>query len=375
MKKVLIIGNSHDKHLTRFIKGLRTINVDYCIDILDVSMRQDLCKSKDLYNQVFVVRRTFPNYAYKLPTVCKYFKYIDTVRAFNSIACNYKLISIQFLTIQAGFLFNILKKYGAKLIVTPWGSDIYRIGYIQQWFTKRLINKADYVTLMPNSKFGDYVKFKFLIPESKCIPLCFGSDVLDKIITDTKSKVECKKELLGTNDKFCIVVGYNASSAQNHLKIIEALSKIKKQLPSNTIILLPMTYAKVESYMHQVKTKLDELGIEYRIYDSYLTDDEVVNLRKSTDLFIHMQVTDAYSSSLQETLICGQKVINAEWLRYKELELLGLPYRLANFENLSASIINELNNERSFVDISNVLKQYTWSYQLVEWNKLYNKYC
>lgn len=127
--------------------------------------------------------------------------------------------------------------------------------------------------------------------------------------------------------------------------------------------------------MQQVKTKLDELGIEYQIYDSYLTDDEVVNLRKSTDLFIHMQVTDAYSSSLQETLICGQKVINAEWLRYKELELLGLPYRLANFENLSASIINELNNERSFVDISNVLKQYTWSYQLVEWNKLYNKYC
>lgn len=375
MKKILIIGNSHDKHLTRFIKGLRTINVDYCIDILDVSMRQDLCKNKELYNQVFVVRRTFPNYAYKLPVVCKCFKYIDTVRAFNSIACNYKLISIQFLTIQAGFLFNVLKKYGAKLIVTPWGSDIYRIGCIQQWFTKQLINKADYVTLMPNSKFGDDVKAQYSVPENKCIPLCFGSDVLDKIILDSKTKEECKEALLGTSENFCIVVGYNASSAQNHLKIIDALRQIKEKLPSNTVLLFPMTYAKEESYLQQVQSSLENLGIKYRIFDSYLSDEEVVDLRKSTDLFIHMQVSDAYSSSLQETLICGQKVINAKWLRYKELEQLGVPYRLATFDNLSSIIVDVLKEKKSTIDVSEALKQYTWSYQLQKWNILYKNNC
>lgn len=375
MKKVLIIGNSHDKHLTRFIKGIRTINVDYCIDILDVSMRQDICKNKELYNQVFVVRRTFPNYAYKLPVVCKYFKYIDTVRAFNSIACNYKLISIQFLTIQAGFLFNVLKKHGAKLIVTPWGSDIYRIGRIQQWFTKRLINKADYVTLMPNSKFGDDVKAQYSVPENKCIPLCLGSDVLDKIILDSKTKEVCKEALLGTSENFCIVVGYNASSAQNHLKIIDALRQIKEKLPSNTVLLFPMTYAKEESYLEQVQSSLENLGVKYRIFDSYLSDKEVVNLRKSTDLFIHMQVSDAYSSSLQETLICGQKVINAKWLRYKELEQFGVPYRLATFDNLSSIIVDVLKEKKPTIDVSEVLKQYTWSYQLQKWNILYKNNC
>ena len=375
MKKVLIIGNSHDKHLTRFIKGIRTINVDYCIDILDVSMRQDICKNKELYNQVFVVRRTFPNYAYKFPVVCKYFKYIDTVRAFNSIACNYKLISIQFLTIQAGFLFNVLKKHGAKLIVTPWGSDIYRIGRIQQWFTKRLINKADYVTLMPNSKFGDDVKAQYSVPENKCIPLCLGSDVLDKIILDSKTKEVCKEALLGTSENFCIVVGYNASSAQNHLKIIDALRQIKEKLPSNTVLLFPMTYAKEESYLEQVQSSLENLGVKYRIFDSYLSDEEVVNLRKSTDLFIHMQVSDAYSSSLQETLICGQKVINAKWLRYKELEQFGVPYRLATFDNLSSIIVDVLKEKKPTIDVSEVLKQYTWSYQLQKWNILYKNNC
>lgn len=375
MKKVLIIGNSHDKHLTRFVKGLRNINIDYNIDILDVSMRQYVCDGKELYNHVFIVKRIYPNFVYRIPLFCKYFKLLDTIKAFKSIVNNYRLINVQFLTIQAGFLFSELKKHGAKLIVTPWGSDIYRVGTLQRWFTKQLINKADYITLMPNSKFGDDVKHQFSIPETKCIPLCFGSDVLDKILNDTKSKNECKKELLGTSDYFCIVVGYNASSAQNHLKIIEALQEVKEQLPPNTIVLFPMTYAKVESYMCQVKTKLDTLGLKYRIFDSYLTDAEVVNLRKSTDLFIHMQVTDAYSSSLQETLICGQKVINADWLRYKELEQRGLPYRLANFENLPSTIINELYNNHSVIDISKILKQYTWSYQLIEWDKLYNKYC
>lgn len=375
MKRILIVGNSHDKHLSRFIKGLRGINVGFYIDILDISMRQDLCESKSLYDNVFIAKRSFPSYIYKLPVIDKYLKYRDTVKAFMAIAKDYHVISVQFLTIQAGFLSSYYKTHGAKLIITPWGSDIYRIGAVQRCFTRNLFKVADYVTLMPNSKFGDDVKEQYDVPESKCLPLCFGSDVLDKIIQDNKSKEVCKQELLGSSENYCMVVGYNASSAQNHLKIIEAIHEVKDKLPKNTLLLLPMTYAKVESYMIEVQRALDCLGISYRIFDSYLSDEEVVNLRKSTDLFIHMQKTDAYSSSLQETLICGQTVINAEWLRYKELEQTGLPYRLANFDNLPSVIAEEITYMSSPVNISRVLQQYTWSYQLQEWNKIYTKYC
>jgi len=375
MKRVLIIGNSHDKHLSRFIKGLRSLDVDYAIDILDVSMRQDLCESNSLYDRVYISKRTHPDFIYKIPLLNKLCKYRDTVLAFKNIVKDYSLISVQFITIQAGFLYSSLKKFGAKLIVTPWGSDIYRIGAFQRNFTRKLLAEADFVTLMPSSKFGDDVKREYQLAESICLPLCFGSDVLDAIFKDCKSRADCKKQLLGSADKFTITIGYNASSAQNHLQVIEAISNIKNILPSNTILLLPMTYSKVESYMDEVRFALDELGVEYRIFDKYLSDEEVLDLRKGTDLFIHMQKTDAYSSSLQEALLSKSKVINADWLRYKELEVDGLPYYLANFNNLTSVILQTLTDSCRPIDITDVLRCYTWTYQLAEWNKLYRQYC
>lgn len=83
------------------------------------------------------------------------------------------------------------------------------------------------MTLMPSSKFGDDVKREYQLAESICLPLCFGSDILDAIFKDSKSRADCKKQLLGSADKFTITIGYNASSAQNHLQVIEAISNIK----------------------------------------------------------------------------------------------------------------------------------------------------
>ena len=373
MNRVLIIGNSHDKHLSRFIKGLRAINVDFTIDILDVSMRQDICERGDLYDNVYISKRKYPAIAYKIPLINKYLKYRDTVKAFCKIAKEYSVISVQFITIQAGFLTPYLKKYGAKLIVTPWGSDIYRIGSIQRYFTRKLLSTADYITLMPSSKFGYDVKSEYNIPDNRCLPLCFGSDVLDAILKDKQSKEECKYKLLSNSECFTIVIGYNASPAQNHLKVIKALESIKTLLPKNTKLLLPMTYAKIDSYMQEVRTTLDISGFDFMVFDSYLTDAQVVMLRKASDIFVHMQKTDAYSSSLQEALLCGSKVVNAEWLRYKELEINGVPYVLANFENLSLKIMEVLSCNETNMDVSSILKSYTWSYQLQEWNNVFTK--
>ena len=98
-------------------------------------------------------------------------------------------------------------------------------------------------------------------------------------------------------------------------------------------------------------------------------------LRKGTDLFIHMQQTDAYSSSLHEYLYSKTKVINAEWLSYKELETWGLPYKLSTFETLSNDVIAVLNNSDEWVsgELRKYLIVYSWSYQINEWNKTFEK--
>ena len=98
-------------------------------------------------------------------------------------------------------------------------------------------------------------------------------------------------------------------------------------------------------------------------------------LRKGTDLFIHMQQTDAYSSSLHEYLYSKTKVITAAWLSYKELETWGVPYKPSTFDTLPNDIIEIINTKRDEVSdqLIKFLIVYSWSYQINEWNKTFEK--
>ena len=136
-----------------------------------------------------------------------------------------------------------------------------------------------------------------------------------------------------------------------------------------------MTYAKKAKYLAELEKKVKATGINYKFLTTYLSDQEMIWLRKGTDLFIHMQQTDAYSSSLHEYLYSKTKVINAEWLSYKELETWGLPYKLSTFETLSNDVIAVLNNSDEWVsgELRKYLIVYSWSYQINEWNKTFEK--
>lgn len=369
MKRILIIGNRFDKHLTRFIMGLRRLNIKYSIDILDASMRNGESDYDCLYDTVYVVKHTLPAFLYKIPGVSLLCKYYDSRKAFNAISSKYGVISIQYVTLLACILASSLKRVQAKVITAPWGSDVYRMPWSRKWLTRKVFDYSDYVTAMPYTKFGEDIKRIFHVPESKCVPLCFGSDVLDKISESCITKEDAKQQLFGDSQCYVIVCGYNASSAQNHIKIVECITSVKSELPSNTLIVLPMTYAKEASYMNKVKSALEETGINYTVLNEYLSDEDIVKLRKATDLFIHMQTTDAYSSTLHEYLLCGTCVINADWLRYPELERDGCPYLLADFSNLYNVILKCLRNEAYSKPIQiEVLETYKWSVQLELWN-------
>lgn len=376
MKNILIIGNIHDKHLVRFVQGLRNVGADYIIDILDVSMKQETATSRNLYDCVYTIKRTHHSFVYQIPGIAKLAKLRDSRIAFHAIANQYDVINIQYISLQACVLVNDLHRVvSTKVITNPWGSDVYRISRYRRRLVQNVIDHSDYVTIMPHTKFGDDVKRFFHVPEKKCLPLCFGSDVLDQIDKSPMTKTMAKDTLFGEHDNFIIVCGYNAAKAQNHLQIIDTLKQIKSELPPNALIVLPMTYSKEKLYMVEVETCLKKLGVNYKIFDTYLSDENIVKLRKATDLFIHMQTTDAYSSTLHEYLLCGTTVINADWLRYHELEQYGVPYYLANFENLREVITTCLRDANNDVNngLIDVLHSYKWSTQIYLWNKLFTK--
>lgn len=375
-RDILIVGNAHDKHLERFVKGLRAQDVSYAIDMLDISMRYEGIPNAKLYDNAYVINRHFYRGLYRIRGLSKLLKYFDVKKSFKEIKNNYTVINIQSVTIQSYILLKLFKRSCKYMIVTPWGSDVYRISKSMKGKYQKVYDASEYVCVMPNTKFGDDIIDIFHVPKNKCLELCFGSNILDKVMADNTSKYDAKQKMFGTADIYVITCGYNAAPAQNHFRIVDALALAKSRLPQNTLLVFPLTYAKKDNYLAELEKKVKSIGINYRLLTTYLSDQEMVWLRKSTDMFIHMQQTDAYSSSLHEYLYSKTKVINAEWLSYKELETWGVPYKPSKFETLSEDIVEIVNSTENLISdrLIKYLIVYSWSYQINEWNKIFNKF-
>ncbi len=375
MKRILLIGSLKDSHINRFISGLRRESDNFIVDIFDISVVHQDVKQKELFDNIYFITKRFPSLLYKLPVISTILHIFDTKHAFKSVNNNYNIINIQYLTIHSYFLISQIRKIGGVLVLTPWGSDVYRIKKYYKRKFQKVYNIVNKVCAIPGTKFGDDIIEEFSVPIDKCVELCFGSNVLDRVIIDNTSRSLAKEKLFGSKDNFIITCGYNASISQNHIHIIDALEKVQDKLPDNVFLVFPMTYLKTDEYVNIVDSRLKSLNIKYVILRNFLSDDDMVYLRKCTDLFIHMQVSDAYSSSLHEYLYSGALVINAEWLSYKELEVDGLPYLSATFETLEDTILKALsiNHIKVSSALKATLKKYTWSYQIKKWVEFYNQ--
>ncbi len=367
MVRVLIVGNANDSHNKRF---LRQLNKSDYLDI-HIFSYVDMNDVADIENKLFVKRKIFPHSFYKIPKISLLFETIDIFFTLQSIKRQnyYDVISINYMWICLVPSRNILRKMCNKLMITPFGSDVYRISKYEQYQYCKVYKKADYV-VSSIEQFKRDLQKKFNIPINKFVNLRFGSDIIDFILTDNSTK-EIAKQYFNIKDYYVISCGYNGSVQQNHDKIITEILKIKNKLPYNYILLFQMTYPKSNNiYIDKIEGTLKKYNIKYLILSDYLSDIEVVKLRKATDLFIHIQDTDAYSGSVQEYLLSGAKVINAAWLNYPDLEIDGYPYYIVNkFEDLSDVILFSIkdNSELLTKRVKNIIKEKSWNYQGNKW--------
>ena len=106
-KDILIVGNAHDKHLERFIKGLKGKSFQYSVDIFDISMRYADIPNASLYDNTYTITRHFPKLLYKICGIAKIIKYFDLLRSFKKIGNSYSIINIQVVTIQSYLLLKL----------------------------------------------------------------------------------------------------------------------------------------------------------------------------------------------------------------------------------------------------------------------------
>ena len=86
-----------------------------------------------------------------------------------------------------------------------------------------------------------------------------------------------------------------------------------------------MTYGSFDdSYFKNVREAAEAMPCSTLILTDFMDGEESARLRLAADAFVLAIPTDAFSASLQEYLYAGAQVLRAGWLRYPQLEELGI---------------------------------------------------
>lgn len=377
--KVLLVGSlCDDKWIGSLIRNLKK-TTDIEIDFYHiVNSDMHLSEASQLCNNVYLTQRHFPSFLYRIPLLRNLLSWIDVPLSLNKFLKEknrkkyYDIVNIHYPQNKVLCCWKGFDTVSKSTIVTPWGSEVLRIPKIMQLLMAQYMSHYDYVMSSDNPRFKNQLQRILNIPDEKFLSCDFGSEMIDELCNSTIYKDEAKKHF-GIDSQYTIVCGYNGGMAQNHLKIIEAIAQVKNRLPQDLIIVLPMTYNASPSYLKEVQQILEENRLDFIILKNYLSNSDMVCLRKCADMFIHAQTTDANSVSLAEHLLCDTVVVNANWLRYENREIFGIPYYLFNsFVDLPEVIVKAYNEGPIVPDrLKKSISEEGWSTIINKWVSLF----
>ncbi len=345
---ILILGNFASVYVVQFVKNLKKVNPAVHIFFWGYTQNMETLDKDYLscYNEyyMFDINHKASSSVLEKVTAAIQLKYHFKKFALHR---HFDYISIQYVRPELFFVLHDLKKHSSKLVLTPWGSDVYRINKYFKKLAQKIYDAADYVT-GPDDRFTrDFTKI-FNIPQQKIVHVDLGVEAIEYII-DHKDLTDADeaKRLLGVEGKYVITCGYKAMSGHRHVEMIEAISKMRDRLPNNLVLFFPLTFPKDPDYVDLVRSKVDECGLNAVYFNQFLELPELFQLRQATDLFVHIQPTDASSGTLYEYILCEKKILNGAWLQYPEIEKEGIkPYFLVDsMETLGESIVHAYESE------------------------------
>lgn len=375
--KILLLGSVRDAHLNRFINNLKLADKTDSI-IIDVFDIWGVNENNNKYiRNLYSVRLHFKSFLYNIPVLSSLFHFIDYRISFRKVSNQYDIVNIHYVTDFSYYILDIMKRRTTKIVITPWGSDIYRIKESDKRKVGKVL-KNGYAITYPHDRMKSDIQKIFSLDSAAFVQMYFGSETIDYLLNMPYSQIEAK-EKLGFAKKYIIVCGYNRVPEQKHGNIITALAAVKNQIPNNTMLVFPFSYGICpNNYKNFLVNKLKESGFEYKFFDNYLTDEENALLRMSADMFIHIQTTDANSATIQEFLLTDTVMFNGAWLKYPLLEQHNqIPYiKVDSMEDLSSKIALYFNGS-VLVSVSNECKEIinsnSWINRGKEWFNYFKK--
>ena len=236
-----------------------------------------------------------------------------------------------------------------KFDITLWGSDIMRANEESKKLLRYGFKHCYRIKLSDN--LHDVLQESYgTIYDEKCRIVYFGNSDLPVIDSLTDSEIEeIKQKLYGdTKGKKIVVCGYNNIPFQNHENMIEALSKLSEEEKKAIHVVLPMTYGGKKKYRNNIRSQIEEQLVSYTLLDTFLDTKEVAVIRKTADIVINVQDTDAIAGSLQDHLYCGNVCIFGEWLNYSPYTNNDIYYIKTSMDGIADHLKDVLHNYEKY---------------------------
>lgn len=286
---------------------------------------------------------------------------------------DYDLVDIHSYDLYYNNIIPKIKKKGKPLIIMIWGSDFYRATPEALEKRRQGFAMADIIHLETESVKEDFLK---VYPEfeSKIRIVQFGLNQLDMLNEAMRQPID-RVTLIPEDaykNKLVVTCGYNGIDSQQHEIMIEALSKLPESIRQRLYVLVPFTYGWKPEYKEEVIKCLNKSKLPYTLLDQRLSDSQITELRRISNIVINIQVTDSFSASLQEHMMAGSVMVVGNWLPYQVFDNAGLFMLKTSLNELEKNINDAITNYDYYKDKSTVNKQR--AYNLSSWEGVSDKW-
>lgn len=374
--KYLFIGIADHPLLKSLAYNLKKQDSECKVDIISVSQTREVTGIYDNFYRF----RLYEWYAKKIK---KGSNFILTIMIFIWILSRrdkYDVIELHYVNLFNRTLIKYYKKISKKVIAVPWGSDIFRISKRKYSSMKKLLLQCDKINCITESMYQKIFEITDKkITEEKITSCRFGLDCLEEICLLRKKEIPIIElseilELPVSNEKTIIItVGSNGSEGQQHLGIIESISKYNFE---NVFFIFPVTYGINDHYLSQISAALKNLKMPSVLLTEFMTSKQIASLRLLSSFFIQLQITDTLSGAMLEHLYAGSVVITGSWLKYDVLDKMGM--YLQKVDHVSEigdklhSLISVFDSEKNLTNKNQkaVWELASWEYCLKNWKEL-----
>ena len=256
-----------------------------------------------------------------------------------TLSKNYSIIDIHFFSSIYDQLISAFKNDKKMVKVTLWGSDFYRSDLNRREDQRKVYKNVDIIQLATKQMLLDFLN---IYPEngSKMRLAHFGNNSFE-LIEKFQQKIDFegfKKELKIPNDKIVIVCGLNGSEGHQHELIFDSIYNLEEGIKKQIYLIVPMTYGGNQAYITKLKKKLATLKLSNQIIEKSLSNENLCKLRIVSDIMISIQISDAFSASVQEHIFAGGIVIVGDWLPYEIFKDYDIRYVKTEIENLTNNL-------------------------------------